>query len=190
VPAHTRPRQIILACSIALIAVLMAGAVLELTVVRDICMFILTPYFAAVVAVYPVVSLNRFGTGLWVYLPYTLVGLPPLYYFDYLRDGVMVGAWAPFAFAATGLAIGASLDLANWAARRVSARNRAVVVGAVMQAATFMLTLLGFTYLYTLASPTAGHLHFFTRDWLFTLPWMTLNGAFGGYTAYALWKRA
>jgi hypothetical protein len=188
-PANTRPWRLILGSGVALIAVLMAAAVLEQTIAKDICMFILAPYFAALVAVYPVIALNRFGVGVLVYLPYVLVGVAPLYFFDYARDGVMVGAWAPFAFAASGLAIGLSLDAANWAARGLRSGRCAVLAGAVMQAVTFVVMALGFRYLYTLASPTAGHLHYFTRDWLFTLPWMALNGAFGGFTAYALWKR-
>jgi hypothetical protein len=37
--------------------------------------------------------------------------------------------------------------------------------------------------------PTAAgveHLYFFNREWFFTFPWMVLNEAFGGYTAYAV----
>jgi hypothetical protein len=60
---------------------------------------------------------------------------------------------------------------------------------AVMQAAQFVVALLGLRYLYVPTSSMAGHLYLYSEQWFFTLPWMALNGAFGGYTAYALRKR-
>jgi len=125
---------------------------------------------------------------MWVYVPYMLIGIAPLYYFDWLQSGALVGFWAVFAWGATGLIIGVCLDLANLLAARASERTRAMAIGAMMQVVTFAVTLLGLTYLYAPTS-MAGHLHFFDREWLFTLPWMGVNGAFGGYTAYALKKR-
>ena len=58
-----------------------------------------------------------------------------------------------------------------------------------MQAVTFVVMLVGLTYLYLPNSSMASHLRFFDQKWLFTLPWILVNGAFGGYTAYALTKR-
>jgi len=126
---------------------------------------------------------------MWVYVPYMLIGIAPLYYFDWLQSGALVGLWAVFAWGATGLIIGVCLDLANLLAARASERMWAMAIGATMQVVTFAVTLLGLTYLYAPTSSMAGHLHFFDREWLFTLPWMAVNGAFGGYTAYALKRR-
>jgi len=36
----------------------------------------------------------------------------------------------------------------------------------------------------------ASHLRFLDQKWGFTLPWMVVNGAFGGYTVHALVKRS
>jgi hypothetical protein len=75
-------------------------------------------------------------------------------------------------------------------ADRLPGRWRAIILGAAAQAVTFVVMLLGLTYLYVADSSMSSHLRFLDQKWLFTLPWMLVNGAFGGYTAYALVKRA
>jgi hypothetical protein len=66
----------------------------------------------------------------------------------------------------------------------------AIAVGVAMQAITFAVVLLGLTPLYKPTSSMAGHAGFFGRGWPCGLPQMVVNGAFGGYTAYALSKQA
>lgn len=180
----------IIAGGLTLVGVLMAGAMIDSSGVSGTCMFILVPYFAAIAAVYPVLAVNRFGTGILVYLPYALIGFFPLYYFDWLQSGALVGLWAVFVWSATGPLIGACLDLTMALTSRLNKATRAITAGAVMQAATFFMILLGFTFLYHPTAAGAGHLHFFNREWFFTLPWMAVNGAFGGYTAYSLISRS
>ncbi|MFH0989616.1 MAG: hypothetical protein V1799_06320 [bacterium] len=172
-----------------MVAVFMIGAVVEVTGASGTCMFILMPYFAALAATYPVLVLNRFGAGVGVYVPYVVIGFVPLYYYDWLQSGALVGVWAVFVWSATGLVIGTSLDLVNRIMIQSGERTRAIVIGATMQAVTFVVMLVGLTYLYKPTSSMGGHLLFFNQKWLFTLPWMVLNGCFGGYTAYALRKR-
>jgi len=185
-----KPWKTILIWGFAVVAVLMLAAVIEYSGVSGTCMFILMPYFAAICGAYPVLALNRTGTGILVFVPYALIGFAPLYFFDYLQSHLLVGLWAVFAFSATGPLIGAALDIANLLTVRSAERTRAICIGATMQAMTFAVTLLGLRYLYVPTSSMAGHLHFYTREWFFTLPWMAVNGAFGGYTAYTLKKRA
>jgi hypothetical protein len=103
-----KPLKTILIWRLVLAAVYMVGAVIDARGISGTCMFILMPYFAAIAGAYPVLTLNRFGAGVGVYVPYMSM---------------------------------------------------------------------------------VGHLLFLSREWFFTLPWMVLNGAFGGYTAYALRKR-
>jgi len=185
-----QPWKTILIWGLAVVAVLMLGAVIDNSGVSGTCMFILVPYFAAICGVFPVLALNRMGTGVLVFVPYALIGFAPLYYFDYLQTHQLVGLWAVFAFSASGPLIGAALDLANLLTARYGERTRAICMGAAMQAMTFVVTLLGLRYLYVPTSAMAGHVLFYTREWYFTLPWMAVNGAFGGYTAYTLKKRA
>lgn len=179
----------ILIWGLLLVAVYMIGGLIDATGISGTCMFILMPYFAALVATYPVLALNRLGAGVGVYVPYVVIGFGPLYYYDWLQSDALVGLWAVCVWSATGLVIGGSLDLANYLMAKSSERTRAIVIGATMQGVTFFVMLLGLTYLYKPTSSMGSHLLFFNREWLFTLPWMVLNGCFGGYTAYALRKR-
>jgi hypothetical protein len=181
--------RVILAWGMVLVAVLMAGAVADVLRLTGTCMFILVAYFAAIAGTYPVLAVNRAGTGLAVMLPYAIIGFLPLYYFDYLQQGNLLGAWAVWVWTAAGPIIGVSMDLAYTASAGRSGRTRAILVGAVMQATQFVVATLGLRYLYTPTSSMASHLYMYTEQWFFTLPWMALNGAFGGYTAYALRKR-
>ena len=153
------------------------------------CMFILVGYFTAIAATIPILKVRRFGAGLLLFIPYVLIGIAPLYYFDWVQKQSLVGLWAVFTSSLSGLLIGLSLDLAYSLTARFRERTRAIVVGATMQAVTFVVMLVTLKYLYIPASDMAAHVHFFDQKWFFSLPWMIINGAFGGYTAYALTKR-
>ena len=180
------PWKAIVLWGLALVAIMMAGAVIDATQVSGTCMFILVPYFAALAVAYPLLAANRFGAGILTYLPYAVIGFAPLYLFDWQESRALVGLWAVFLWAASGPLTGLLLDLANHSLRRLSQRVKAVSLGLTMQAVTFFVMLHGLTYLYVPSASAVGHLHFFSREWFFTLPWMMINGAFGGYTAYAL----
>lgn len=170
-------------------AVYMVGAVIDMLGVSGTCMFVLMPYFAALAVTIPFLVVKRFGTGLGVYIPYVVIGFFPMYFSDWLKDHTMIAWWAAFVFALSGLVIGLCLDLVYMLTDRLSERWRAVTLGAAAQAVTFIVMLVGLTYLYVPNSSMASHLRFLDQKWLFTLPWMVVNGAFGGYTAYALAKR-
>jgi hypothetical protein len=180
----------ILGWGLVFTGVYMAAAAIEMTGVSGTCMFILMPYFASLAVTIPLLVVKRFGTGVGVFIPYVVLGFFPLYFFDWLQNHALVGQWAAFVFVLSGFLIGACLDLAYLLAGRLGERARAIVVGTTQQAVTFVVMLVGLTYLYLPNSSMASHLRFFDRQWLFTLPWMLVNGAFGGYTAHALVKRA
>jgi len=185
-----RSWKTILVWGLVIVGVLMVGAVDDNLHISGTCMFILMSYFAAIAGTYPVLAVNRPGTGLAVMLPYALIGIFPLYYYDWLQQGNLVGAWAVVVWTAAGPIIGACMDLAYLASARCSERTRAILIGTAMQVAQFVVALVGLQYLYAPASSMAAHVYLYSQRWLFTLPWMALNGAFGGYTAYALRKRA
>jgi hypothetical protein len=153
------------------------------------CMFILMPYFAALAAALPLVQVGRFGAGLATYLPYAVLGFAPLFYFDWLQSHALRGLWAVILWAAAGPLIGLCADLAYRLAARLPERWRAAVAGAVLQAATFATMLLGLTLLYVDPSGADSHTRLFDTYWYFTAPWMIANGAFGGFTAWALARR-
>jgi hypothetical protein len=149
------------------------------------CMFLLVPYFAALAATLPVLRVGRFGAGLVTYLPYAVLGFAPLFYFDWLQSHALRGLWAVFVWAASGPLIGLCADLAYRLCVRLPERWRGAVVGAVLQAATFAVMLAGLTLLYVDPTGADSHARLFDTHWYFTAPWMIVNGAFGGFTAWA-----
>ncbi len=182
----TRPAATILAWGFILVAVLMLGAVIERTAGTGTCMFVLMPAFAAMAATYPILRVGRFGTGVLAYVPYAVIGFVPLLVFDLLQNHALRGTWALFAWAASGPLIGLCADIVHRLSSRLGDRARAIIVGATVQAATFAVMLLGLTYLSVDPSAADSHLRLFDTRYWFTLPWMALNGAFGGFAAYAL----
>jgi len=153
------------------------------------CMFILMPYFAALAATLPLLRVGRFGAGLVTYLPYAVLGFAPLFYFDWLQSHALRGFWAVLVWSATGPLVGLCADLAYRFSARLPERWRGAIVGAVVQAATFAMMVLGLTLLYVDPSGADSHVRLFDTYYYFTAPWMIVNGAFGGFTAWALRRR-
>jgi len=181
-----KPWAVILVWGLLLVAVLMVGAVIELAGVSGTCMFVLVPAFAAMAATYPILRVGRFGTGVLTYVPYAVIGFVPLLVFDWLQDHSLRGLWAVFVWMASSPLIGLCADLAHRLAARLGDRARAMITGAAVQAATFVVMLLGLMYLYVDPSAADSHLRLFDTWYWFTLPWMAVNGAFGGFAAHAL----
>ncbi len=181
-----RPWATAIGWGFILVAVLMLGALIEMAGVSGTCMFVLMPAFAAFAATYPILKIGRFGTGALTYLPYTVIGFVPLLVFDWLQDHSLKGVWAVFVWTATSPVIGLCADLAFAATARLGDRARAMITGAALQAATFVVMLLGLTYLYVDPTAADSHLRLFDTWYWFTLPWMAANGALGGFAAHAL----
>ncbi|OHD73446.1 MAG: hypothetical protein A2177_04895 [Spirochaetes bacterium RBG_13_68_11] len=149
-------------------------------------MFVLMPAFAAMAATYPILRVGRFGTGVLVYVPYAVIGFVPLLLFDWLQDHSLRGLWAVFVWTASSPVIGLCADAAHRLSARLGDRARAMITGAAVQAATFVAMLLGLTYLYVDPAAADSHLRLFDTAYWFMLPWMMVNGAFGGFAALAL----
>jgi hypothetical protein len=181
-----RPLATTLGWGTILVAVLMLGALIEMTGVSGTCMFVLMPAFAACAATYPLLRVRRFGTGVLTYAPYAVIGFVPLLVFDWLQDHSLKGLWAVFAWTASSPVIGLCADAAFAATARLGDRSRALVTGAVLQGATFVVMLLGLTYLYVDPTAADSHLRLFDTHYAFMLPWMLANGALGGFAAHAL----
>lgn len=150
------------------------------------CMFILMPYFVGLAATMPILKVRRFGVGIGTFIPYAVLGFAPLLVFDWVQSHALRGLWAVFAWSATGPLIGLCADAAWGLSAKLHDRTRAILVGAAVQAVTFAVMLLGLTLLYVDPSAGDSHARLFDTKWFFTAPWMALNGAFGGYTAYAI----
>ncbi len=152
------------------------------------CMFILMPYFVGLAATMPILKIRRFGAGIGTYIPYAVLGFVPLLVFDWMQSHALRGLWAVFVWSATGPFIGLCADAAYRLSAKLHDRTRAIIVGAVVGAVTFATVLVGLTSLYVDPTAADSHARLFDVKWFFNAPWMALNGAFGGYTAYAIRK--
>ena len=136
-------------------------------------------YFNALVVILPILLIRRFGVGTAVYLPYAVVG----FFLEYaLEQHILVSIWGTVGWCVFGLATGFSADLA-YRFLNVPERWRAILMGIIMGSVNFLLTLVAVSFFYTV-QPAAPYT--FAGIAFFALPWLILNSAFGGYTAYAL----
>jgi len=169
-----------------LFIVYMIGAFWELLVTRDMCMFFMIGYLMAVVVVTAIMTTEKFGIGTLVFLPYAIIGLPMEYYMEWVLDPVLISPFAAIIWSLIGPIVGLSTDLAyRFLPKSVNKHMRGIAVGLVLTAMHFLLMLGALAFLYL--NPVSGLEHYLNALG-FTLPWLLMNGAFGGYTAYALSK--
>lgn len=149
-------------------------------------------YFNALVVILPILLVRRFGVGAAVYLPYAISGLFVEYYFEWVVTRVLVSPWAVVGWCVLGVAVGFSADLAyRFLPAALGERWRATLTGVVMGAASFLTTLAAVRFFYVgfdaaaFAAPGT-----FLGLAYFCLPWLLVNSGLGGYTAYALARRA
>jgi hypothetical protein len=142
-------------------------------------------YLNALLVVLPILLIRRFGVGLAVYLPYTIVGFPVEYYFEVYREPVLRGVWAVAGWCAVGLLTGAAADTTFVALRnRVSEPWLAMSCGAAVGAASFVLTVVALATFYK--TPLATGSGSFIGVAYFGVPWLLVHSVFGAYTAHAL----
>jgi hypothetical protein len=153
------------------------------------CMFVLLAYFQALVVVLPVLLLKRFGVGAAVYLPYALLGVGFEFYFEWVAQRTLISPWYALLWSLLGPMAGLLVDVTHRLTVHLHERWRAVILGIVLALATFFLTRWGLMTFYVDPS-SIGHLPFFQEKAVFSLPWMVVNGAFGGYSAYSISRRA
>ena len=154
------------------------------------CMFVLPGFFYALVTVLAILKVQRFGVGVAVFLPCALVGLAMEYYMEWVTDRALLSLWGVLGWGLVYLGFGLAADLAyRLAPARWSERARAILTGAAIGGAFFFLVLLALTTFYD-STPDTGHLRYFQSGAPFSLPWLLVNGAFGGYAAYAIARKA
>ncbi|MFX0107508.1 MAG: hypothetical protein ACFE7R_04425 [Candidatus Hodarchaeota archaeon] len=179
-----RDLKIALIGGFLLFFVYMIGAFWELLVTRDMCMFFMIGYLMSTVVVTAIMMTKRFGMGILVFVPYALIGLPLEYYMEWILDPVLISPFAAIIWSLIGPVVGLSADLTHrFIPKAVHARIRGIITGLVIAAVHFVVMLGALAFLYV--NPLPGLEHYLNALG-FTLPWLLMNGAFGGYTAYAL----
>jgi len=142
-------------------------------------------YFSALIVILPALLTRRFGTATTVFLPYVIIGFPINYYFEWVTEHTWVAPWSGLGWTAAFLLTGLSVDLAlRYLPKKLTSAWRLALSGAIMGLVSFIVTVVALDFVYVGTLPTnAGS---FIGIAYFGLPWMVINSAFGGYTAYAL----
>ncbi len=144
-------------------------------------------YFNALVVILPILLLRRFGVGAMVYLPYAVVGLFVEYYYEWLKEPVLVGPLAVVGWSLFGILTGLSADLSfKFLPTSFDERIRSALTGGILGVTNFVLTLIALRFFYT--SGLATDPGSFLGLAYFGLPWLIANSLLGGYTACALSK--
>jgi len=142
-------------------------------------------YFSSLIVILPSLLTKRFGTATAVFLPYVIIGFPINYYFEWVAERTWVAPWSGLGWTAAFLLTGLSVDLAlRYLPGKLTSAWRSVLSGVTMGLASFVLTVAALDFVYVGPLPTDPGS--FVGIAYFGLPWMILNSAFGGYTAYAL----
>ena len=154
------------------------------------CMFVLPIYFYTLVAVLGVIKTGRFGTGVMIFIPFVLLGVPMDYYGDWVYDQNLISPWYALGWGPVFLGFGLVADLAyRYAPQGWHPRWRAITTGVAFGLGFYLLVLFALSTFYPAGDET-WHLWYFTEGVFFTLPWMLVNGGFGGYTAYSITLRS
>ena len=150
----------------------------------DMCFHYLVSFFLPLTVVTPILIVKRFGTGIAVYVPYATLGFFMEYYMEWVLDPALVAPWAAVAWSVLGLCVGLSADLAfRYLPSSLSMKRRALLMGLAVGIVDFLTTLAALAFLYVVPGPGVSH---FLNAVYFTLPWLLVNSAFGGYTAHAI----
>ena len=151
------------------------------------CMYVTPAFFMVLVVVYPAARLRHFGAATAVFLLYATIGSFIEYQMQWVVERQLASPWGALAWGLLGLLVGLCIDLTfRFIPASVPPPWRGAIAGAVAGLAFFASTYVAMTTLYASPASQQTHFVFFSSRVPFTLPWMLLNGAFGGYCAWAL----
>ena len=148
-------------------------------------------YFISIILILPILIIKRFGVGILLYLPYAVIGFFVEYYYEWVRESTLISPWGAAGWCIAGLAIGLSADIAyKFLPDRLSLKVRSIITGVIMGCASFLFTLLPLLFFYkapmSISPVEPGS---FLGIAYFCLPWLVINSGFGGFTAYAIYKK-
>jgi hypothetical protein len=128
---------------------------------------------------------QTFGTGVLVFIPYTIVGFFVEYYFEIDK---LKGIWAVFGWCLIGLLVGFSADISfKFFKEHTGIREEYVagLTGVLMNLVYFLLVCIAIETFYISGTGFSGPGSFLGVAY-FGLPWMLIHGFLGGYLAYAM----
>lgn len=151
------------------------------------CMYVTPAFFIVLTIVYPAARLRRFGAATAVFLLYLTAGSYIEYQMQWVAERQLASPWGALAWGLLGVLVGLVADVTfRYLPAGLAAGWRGAITGALTGLALFLTTYVAMTTLYASPASQQTHFVFFSSRAMFSLPWMLLNGAFGGYCAMAL----
>jgi len=150
-------------------------------------------YFSGLIVLLAIMKSENFGMGLFVWLPYAIVGLFVESYYEFFLNPVLVNFWAVLGWCIFGLLTGLSADISfKYLKEKTSLKECYIagLTGMIISSVYFITTLfaLCFFYIEEVRISMLNGPGSFLGVAYFTLPWMLINAFFGGYTAYSINK--
>ena len=150
------------------------------------CQWVVPACFMVLPVILSILTLQRFGAGVVVFLPYAVIGFSMVYYLDYITFHTMLSVWGAVVWCLGGLLTGLAADLAfRFLPPSIPEKWRAILVGATAGLGIYLTPLIAMTFFY-IPQPPESHYYLFTTGIAYSLSWLVLNGGLAGYTAYAI----
>ena len=145
-------------------------------------------YFISIIIILPILIIDKFGIGVFIYLPYAVIGFFVEYYYEWVLESTLISPWGAFGWSAFGLIIGLSVDLTyRFLPKHISLKIRSIVMGIVFSFVIFITTLLALLLFYKEPlSISPIHPGSYLGIAYFGFPWLLVNSGFGGFTAYSI----
>ncbi len=180
-----RPWQVVLLFGLLQSAITGFGTFFDVTAGVGMFFVPVVGHLNALVVVLPILLYRRFGIGTAVYLPWATAGLFVEYYLEYTLYQHLRSPWGAIGWCLIGLFIGLSADLAyRFLPKATGERRRAILTAGILGCSSYLLTTVAVAFFYVPTSIPFSHTIMGIAPW--ALPWLLLNSAFGGYTAYAI----
>ena len=149
-------------------------------------------FFNSLIVLFAISRTKTFGMGVFIFLPWAITGLFIETYFELIINPVLISYWGVIGWCVFGLLTGLSADISfKLLSQKTELKENQILAisGLIMSMTFFLLNLLGSLIFYkngvTILNLAPGT---FLGVAYFGMPWMLINGFFGGYTAHALNK--
>jgi hypothetical protein len=147
-------------------------------------------FFASFLVIWAILRTKKFGMGLYIWLPYAIIGLFVETYFELILNPVLKGFWAVIGYCIFGLLTGFSADLTFKICQeklKLKGEIAAGLSGVIMSMVYYCTVMIAVSTFYLGESPLSWtDPGTFTGLAYFGLPWMIVNAFFGGIAAYGL----
>ncbi len=111
------------------------------------CVYTIPTYFSVIPVALAILLLKRVGAGMVVFLPFSTIGLIPVYFWDYATNHVLLQHWGVLSWGVMGQFTELAGDLTyKYLPRLLPERWQAALTGAVIGLFISLIPLVCFTF--------------------------------------------